>query len=164
MKLANRFSEEDKIRYWIDHMYCSLCKSNQNCSLHHIEGCKQDYHRSIYNSIMLCYECHTKADGHNTDSPLSKEFRKKLLEYTRWRVEGIGKDKNTYDVRFLRSLKEQWITNVAKLPMISIIVGMAITIKQKACLKCNYEWFPRSTGMPKICPRCKSHKWNDKKK
>jgi len=62
MILKNRFSEEDKIRYWIDHPYCSICLSNQNCSLHHIDGTTTD---SIYSSIMLCHECHAEADGHN---------------------------------------------------------------------------------------------------
>lgn len=53
---------------------------------------------------------------------------------------------------------------LALLPIISIIVGMAKTIKEEACNKCDYTWYPRTTGKPKICPRCKSHKWNDKKK
>lgn len=79
MKLRNRFSEADKLRIWSGHQYCTLCKSNQNCSLHHIDGTASS---SIYNSVMLCHNCHKKADSHNTDSPLSADFRKKLREYT----------------------------------------------------------------------------------
>ena len=82
MKLRNRFKNEDKIRVWSQHQYCALCRSNRNCSLHHIDGCKQSYHASIYNSIMLCDNHHREADSHNTDSPLSVEYRKKLREYT----------------------------------------------------------------------------------
>ena len=82
MNLKNRFKEEDKIRYWIDHPYCAICRSNENCSLHHIDGCKQIYHSSILNSIMLCYKHHREADGHNTDSPQSVEFRRTLRQST----------------------------------------------------------------------------------
>ena len=82
MKLRNRFDHADKIRIWNEHQYCVLCKSNQNCSLHHIEGCKEKADASIYNSSMLCYACHKEADSHNTASPLSRAFQKKLRDYT----------------------------------------------------------------------------------
>lgn len=75
MKLANRFKEEDKLRVWLDHPYCALCGSNQGCALHHIDGTKSS---SIYNGIMLCHDCHKKADSHNTQSPLSTAYRTKL--------------------------------------------------------------------------------------
>lgn len=79
MKLKNRFDNADKMRIWSDHQYCAICKSNQNCSLHHIDGTSSS---SIYNSVMLCHNHHKEADGHNTDSLLSKEFRKGLRQYT----------------------------------------------------------------------------------
>jgi hypothetical protein len=75
MKLSNRFKEEDKIRVWVDHPYCALCESNQGCALHHIDGTKSS---SIYNGIMLCYNCHKIADSHNTQSQLSTAYRSKL--------------------------------------------------------------------------------------
>ena len=28
------------------------------------------------------------------------------------------------------------------------------------CLRCGYEWRP-DLAHPKVCPRCKSHKWNE---
>ena len=79
MKLRNRFNNADKMRVWIDHQYCAICKSNQNCSLHHIDGTVSS---SIYNSVMLCHNHHKEADTHNTDSMLSKDFREKLREFT----------------------------------------------------------------------------------
>ena len=99
MKLANRFNEEDKIRYWVDHQYCAICKSNQNCSLHHICGTES---ASIYNSIMLCYRHHREADSHNTNSPLSLAFRKNLLNYTFRRVDKEGKVRTVEDEGFLK--------------------------------------------------------------
>jgi len=29
------------------------------------------------------------------------------------------------------------------------------------CKKCQYVWFPRLPSKPKVCPRCKSYKWNE---
>jgi hypothetical protein len=82
MRLANRFKEEDKMRVWVDHQFCVICSSNQNCSLHHIDGCKNEEHASIYNSSMLCHIHHKIADGHNTNSPLSIDFRNNLRRIT----------------------------------------------------------------------------------
>jgi len=79
MKLRNRFSEIDKHRIWEFHKFCAICKSNQNCSLHHIDGTASS---SIYNSVMLCHNHHKEADAHNTSSPLSKDFRAKLRNFT----------------------------------------------------------------------------------
>ena len=31
------------------------------------------------------------------------------------------------------------------------------------CDKCGHEWIPRKGNTPKICPACKSTKWNYKK-
>lgn len=87
MKLRNRFREEDKIRVWVDHPYCVICGSNQNCSLHHIDGCKKSMHASIYNSVMLCHRHHKEADTHNTESPASQEYRQKLRDHTREHIE-----------------------------------------------------------------------------
>lgn len=79
MQLQNRFDDADKQRVWLDHQFCALCGSNQNCSLHHIDGCKHKCHASILNSIMLCYECHKIADGHNVND---EKFKRKLTEKT----------------------------------------------------------------------------------
>lgn len=76
MLLKNRFDDEDKHRVWEYHKYCSLCGSNQFCSLHHIKGTSSN---SILNSIMLCHKCHLKADGKNVSD---KEFQNKCIAYT----------------------------------------------------------------------------------
>jgi len=28
------------------------------------------------------------------------------------------------------------------------------------CKRCEWSWFPRTTQLPKVCPRCKSPYWN----
>lgn len=101
MKLRNRFKDEDKMRVWLDHMYCAKCKSNQNCSLHHIDGCKKPEHASIYNSIMLCHVHHKEADAHNTDSPASIEFRKWMREYTYNLIQCQGRNNTKTDEEYL---------------------------------------------------------------
>ena len=104
MKLKNRFKNEDKIRYWIDHPYChkpgeiTICGSNQGCSLHHIDGTSSG---SIFNSIMLCDRHHRIADGHNTDSPSSEAYREELRSYTYARIMGIGKKLTQIDKDYL---------------------------------------------------------------
>lgn len=101
MKLANRFSDDDKLRYWVDHPYCALCMSNQGCSLHHIDGCKKPMHSSIYNSIMLCHTHHKEADGHNTDSPKSEAYRARLRGYTFKHIEKNGGSHKECDEHYL---------------------------------------------------------------
>jgi len=32
------------------------------------------------------------------------------------------------------------------------------------CLRCQYDWFPRSDEKPKVCPRCKSYFWDKERK
>jgi len=32
-----------------------------------------------------------------------------------------------------------------------------------SCKKCSYEWKTKKEVLPKVCPRCKNKKWNDKK-
>lgn len=102
MKLKNRFNEADKIRYWVDHQYCAICKSNQNCSLHHIDGTVS---ASIYNSVMLCYRHHKEADAHNTNSELSRDFRDKLRNYSYNLIERQGKVKTKEDEDYLSHYK-----------------------------------------------------------
>lgn len=94
MKLSNRFSEEDKIRVWLDHQFCAICTSNQNCSIHHILGTKSD---SILNGIMLCYEHHKEADGHNVSD---KEYQSKLLKLTMQQVLKSGYELTKKDIDF----------------------------------------------------------------
>lgn len=98
MKLKNRFKEIDKMRVWLDYPYCALCHNNQGCALHHIDGTVSD---SIYNGIMLCHSCHKQADGHNTNSPLSTEYRKKLRKIAYDKVEKSGHIKNNNDKDYL---------------------------------------------------------------
>lgn len=42
---------------------------------------------------------------------------------------------------------------------------MIVTKKVKfyKCNKCKHEWEPRRNREPRLCPKCKSVKWNDKK-
>lgn len=35
-----------------------------------------------------------------------------------------------------------------------------ITISQLKCLNCGHEWLPRSVERPRICPKCKSARWD----
>ncbi len=28
------------------------------------------------------------------------------------------------------------------------------------CMRCLWEWFPRSLKLPDVCPKCKSPYWN----
>lgn len=101
MKLRNRFSEIDKHRVWEHHKFCVICKSNQNCSLHHIDGCKEKIHSSIYNSVMLCHNHHKEADSHNTASPLSQAFRAGLRNYTYRLIEKSDYQKTTNDEKYI---------------------------------------------------------------
>ena len=93
----NRFNEIDKARMWLDHPYCVLCGSNQQCSLHHILGCKLKIHSSILNSIMLCLKCHKNADGHNVSD---REFQIPLLIYTLERAVKIDYPLSEHDLEF----------------------------------------------------------------
>lgn len=36
-----------------------------------------------------------------------------------------------------------------------------IRITRLKCGKCNYEWLPRTTKLPKVCPNCKSRNWQE---
>lgn len=31
------------------------------------------------------------------------------------------------------------------------------------CDKCKYHWVPKGGKAPKVCPKCKSHNWNENK-
>lgn len=37
---------------------------------------------------------------------------------------------------------------------------MVETIKKLKCLRCKYQWFPRITGEPKRCAKCRNKYWN----
>ena len=106
MKLKNRFKPEDKIRYWIDHPYCSwreeggyaICMSNQGCSLHHIDGTESS---SIFNSSMLCDVHHKIADGFNSGSAKGVTIRERLRQYTYDRIMELGKPLTEIDTAYL---------------------------------------------------------------
>lgn len=34
------------------------------------------------------------------------------------------------------------------------------TVTKCICDKCHYEWNPRNGKEPRVCPQCKSYKWN----
>jgi len=33
-------------------------------------------------------------------------------------------------------------------------------MEKHKCIKCKYEWIPRTEEKPKECPKCKSRKWS----
>jgi len=33
-------------------------------------------------------------------------------------------------------------------------------VRKQRCLRCGYEWYPRTTMLPKKCARCASPYWN----
>lgn len=35
-----------------------------------------------------------------------------------------------------------------------------VTIHYARCERCGHEWKRRSSGVPKVCPKCKSPYWN----
>lgn len=94
MLLKNRFREEDKIRVWVDHPFCAICTSNQQCSLHHILGTVSD---SILGSIMLCGAHHREADCHNVSDT---EYQAPLLQYTMRQVLKSGYELTKKDTDF----------------------------------------------------------------
>jgi len=38
-----------------------------------------------------------------------------------------------------------------------------IKVKMYTCGDCGHTWIPRIEDVPKVCPRCKSYKWNGRK-
>lgn len=97
--MKNNFDKEEVGRYWSDHQFCAVCRSNQIIELHHIFS--RDY-RSILTSIPLCRECHSKYDGLNQTTGIKgHEPRKKLLAYTFKWIIPQGKVFNEDDYYFL---------------------------------------------------------------
>jgi hypothetical protein len=39
----------------------------------------------------------------------------------------------------------------------------AMSIELQKCLRCGYEWYPRTPQLPKKCPRCHNPYWNKPK-
>jgi predicted Zn-ribbon and HTH transcriptional regulator len=37
-----------------------------------------------------------------------------------------------------------------------------MTIVHCKCAKCGYSWWPRNEDRPKMCPKCKTKKWEGK--
>ena len=109
MKLSHRFTEKDKATIWINNPYCVICNSNQGCSTHHNYGSKGTYNNSIFNSVMLCHDCHVRADRENIHA-VGNEFRRNLLYYSMRQVmkmvsKGVYEIKER-DIKFLESVRE----------------------------------------------------------
>ena len=34
------------------------------------------------------------------------------------------------------------------------------TIEARKCLRCGHEWFPRQIEKPRMCPACKTVRWD----
>uniref|UniRef100_A0A6M3LPS8 Rubredoxin-like domain-containing protein n=1 Tax=viral metagenome TaxID=1070528 RepID=A0A6M3LPS8_9ZZZZ len=39
-----------------------------------------------------------------------------------------------------------------------------MSIKKLTCKRCGYSWWPRTDKKPKLCPACKSRKYDEDKK
>jgi len=39
-------------------------------------------------------------------------------------------------------------------------MNKVIKIGKYHCNKCNHEWIPRQADYPRICPKCKSVRWD----
>lgn len=39
-----------------------------------------------------------------------------------------------------------------------------IKVLQITCKRCDHEWISKTEKKPLMCPRCKTYKWNEKKK
>ena len=105
MRLSNRFREEDKARVWGDTLYCALCGSNDNCSVHHIYGTVSS---SIFNGIMLCHVHHKEADGHNKHV----QGDKRRIRYLTIAIRACSKADHAItkkDRDFLLSVKDDFI-------------------------------------------------------
>lgn len=37
---------------------------------------------------------------------------------------------------------------------------MSNTIKKQKCLRCDYEWWPKTLQPPVVCAKCRSKYWN----
>ncbi len=37
---------------------------------------------------------------------------------------------------------------------------MTVKIEIQKCLRCNYEWYPRSPQKPTVCAKCRSKYWD----
>jgi len=101
MQLKNRFREIDKHRFWDFHQFCAICLSNKNCSLHHIDSTLTD---SIYSSIMLCYDHHKEADGHNQSDEEYKIYLMKFSIPVLFRIEKPHKEN---DLKYLESIHDR---------------------------------------------------------
>lgn len=102
MRLRNNFRAEDIYRVWGDTLWCHLCGSNNMTSVHHIDSRSSS---SVYNSIPLCHTCHRTADSHNTNSPLSTEYRNKLREIAYNRVVKSGHINTDNDIDYLHKTR-----------------------------------------------------------
>jgi hypothetical protein len=73
--MTNNFTQETRALNVFDN-YCRKCKSNNNCSLHHIYSTISS---SAINSIWLCEECHKEADGFNRITGMKGTDRRREL-------------------------------------------------------------------------------------
>jgi hypothetical protein len=105
MKLSHRFDPEEVARIWVYEPYCADCGSNDKCSVHHIYGSKGENNDSIFNGIMLCYNCHKKADGENIHQTGNK-LRQKYLTITLSKVAQSDHKMQDRDRLFLKSVEK----------------------------------------------------------
>jgi len=41
---------------------------------------------------------------------------------------------------------------------------MKIMITELKCKRCGHRWYPRTTTIPEVCPKCKNPYWNKDRK
>lgn len=99
--MANEFTQETRALNVFE-PYCEVCKSNKECSLHHIYG---RVSKSAVNGIYLCGKCHRKADIHNRDTGMKgTEPRRRLLEVRLRNLVRWGYIFNTEDTDFIETI------------------------------------------------------------
>lgn len=42
-------------------------------------------------------------------------------------------------------------------------MSQSITIPTLKCLRCGHSWLQRTQNTPRMCPACKSYKWQEPK-
>jgi len=50
---------------------------------------------------------------------------------------------------------------IKKLPL-WLFDGSYYYCQKTACRSLGFKWMPRSPGLPKCCPRCKSYHWKER--
>jgi hypothetical protein len=95
-------------RIWGDLSCCAICSSNDNCSVHHLFGCKGHHNNSPLNSVLLCHSHHKEFDCINTHATGDKKKIEVLMIILKYVAKSDYKFvQNDYD--FIESIKSDFI-------------------------------------------------------